>query len=87
MLAALLSVLNARDPGGRIWAGLMVMLVVVFLIPWLETPGRWRRAQALTPPNLESPWTLFYGILVLIGVTNYLPTRFGGPAGHGWVSD
>jgi hypothetical protein len=80
MLAALLSVLNARDPGGRIWAGLMVMLVVVFLIPWLETPGRWRGAQALTPPNLESPWTLFYGILVLIGVTNYLPTRFGAAA-------
>jgi hypothetical protein len=80
MLAALLSVLNARNPGGRIWAGLMVMLVVVFLIPWLETPGRLRRAQALAPPNLESPWTLFYGILVLIGVTNYLPTRFGAAA-------
>jgi len=80
MLAALLSVLNARTPGGRIWAGLMVMLVVVFLIPWLETPGRLRRAQTLAPPNLEAPWTLFYGILVVIGVTNYLPTRFGAAA-------
>jgi hypothetical protein len=80
MLAALLSVLNARNPGGRVWAGLMVMLVVVFLIPWLETPGRLRRTQALAPPNLESPWTLFYGVLVLIGVTNYLPTRFGAAA-------
>jgi hypothetical protein len=80
MLAALLSVLNARTPGGRIWAGLMVLLVVVFLIPWLETPGRLRRAQALAPPSLESPWTLFYGILVLIGVTNYLPTRYGAAA-------
>jgi len=80
MLAALLSVLNARNPGGRAWAGLMVLLLVVFLIPWLETPGPLRRGQGLAPPHLDAPWTLFYGILVLIGVTNYLPTRFGAAA-------
>jgi hypothetical protein len=36
-----------------------------------------RRAHALNALHLDSPWTLFYGILVVVGVTNYLPTRYG----------
>jgi hypothetical protein len=27
--------------------------------------------------HLDAPWTLFYAILVVMGVTNYLPTRYG----------
>ena len=77
ILAALVSVLNARRPGERVWAGLMVLLVVVFMIPWLEEAGRMRRPQGVVLVHLESPWTLFYGLLVVVGVTNYLPTRFG----------
>jgi hypothetical protein len=77
ILAALISVLNARTPGERIWAGLMALLVVVFMIPWLEEAGRMRRPQGLALVHLDSPWTLFYGLLVVVGVTNYLPTRFG----------
>jgi len=77
LLAALVSVLNARTPGERVWAGLMVLLVVVFLIPWLEEQTRLRRAQGLAQLHLDPPWTIFYGLLVLVGVTNYLPTRFG----------
>jgi hypothetical protein len=77
ILAGLISVLGARNPGGGAWAILMMLLVVVFLIPWLEGSGRLRRAQGLAPLQLDSPWTLFYGLLVLAGVTNYLPTRYG----------
>jgi hypothetical protein len=77
LLAALGSVLNARTPGGKAWAGLMALLVVVFLIPWLEDQTRLRRATALTPLHLDAPWTIFYGLIVLVAVTNYLPTRFG----------
>jgi hypothetical protein len=77
ILAGLISVLGARSPGGGAWAILMVLLVVVFLIPWLEGSGRLRRAQGLSQLQLDSPWTLFYGLLVLAGVTNYLPTRYG----------
>jgi hypothetical protein len=77
LLATLVTVLNARTPGERIWAGLMVLLVVVFLIPWLEEAGRMRRPQGVTLVHLDSPWTLFYGLLVVVGVTNYLPTRYG----------
>jgi hypothetical protein len=79
-LAALISVLNARTPGERVWAGLMVLLVVVFLIPWLEMPGRVRRAAGLASLHLDAPCTLFYLILVIVGATNYLPTRFGAAA-------
>jgi hypothetical protein len=79
-LAALVSVLNARAPGGRVWAGLMAILVLVFLIPWLEGPWRVRRAGGLTLLHLDAPWTIFYGLLVVVGVTNYLPTRFGAAA-------
>ena len=77
ILAGLISVLGARNPGGGAWAILMVLLVVVFLIPWLEGTGRLRRAQGLAQLPFESPWTLFYGVLVIAGVTNFLPTRYG----------
>jgi hypothetical protein len=77
ILASLTSVLGARNPGGRVWAILMVLLVVVFLIPWLEAGGRLRRAQGLGQVQLDSPWTLFYGLLALAGVTNFVPTRYG----------
>jgi hypothetical protein len=77
MLAGLISVLGARNPGGGAWAILMVLLVVVFLIPWLEGTGRLRRAHGLAQLPFESPWTLFYGVLVIAGVTNFLPTRYG----------
>src|SRR5207245_6824908 len=76
-LAALVSVLNARTPGGGAWAILMGLLVLVFLIPWLEGPGLVRDARGLGRLRLDAPWTLFYALLVLAGVTNYLPTRYG----------
>ena len=77
ILAALISVLNARTPGERVWAGLMILLVVVFMIPWLEEAGRMRRPQGVMLVHLDSPWTIFYALLVVVGVTNYLPTRYG----------
>jgi len=76
-LAGLVSVLNARTPGGGAWAVLMALLVLVFLIPWLEGPGLGRAGSGLGRLRLDSPWNLFYALLVLAGVTNYLPTRYG----------
>jgi hypothetical protein len=76
-LAALISVLNARTPGGGAWAILMALMVLVFLIPWLEGAGLGRGPHALRRLRLDNPWTIFYGLLVVAGVTNYLPTRFG----------
>lgn len=76
-LAALTSVLNARAPGGVAWAILMALLVLVFLIPWLAGPGMARKAQGLNRLRLEAPWSVFYVLVVVAGVTNYLPTRYG----------
>ncbi len=76
-LAALTSVLNARRPGGGAWAILMSLLVLVFLIPWLEGPSLARKAQGLARLRLDAPWTLFFGFLVVAGVSNFLPTSFG----------
>ena len=76
-LAGLVSVLNARTPGGGAWALLMGMLVVVFLLPWLEGSGLARGAGGMDRLRLDMPWTLFFGLLAAAGVTNYLPTRYG----------
>jgi hypothetical protein len=76
-LAALISVLNARAPGGGAWALLMGLMVLVFLIPWLEGAGLGRAPGGLERLRLDSPWTIFYWLVVLAGVTNYLPTRYG----------
>jgi hypothetical protein len=76
-LAALISVLNARSPGGGAWAILMGLLVLVFLIPWAEDPLLLRHAGGLGHLRLDAPWSFFYALLVVAGVTNYLPTRYG----------
>jgi hypothetical protein len=76
-LASLISVLNARRPGGVAWALLMALLVLVFLVPWLEGLGLTASQGTWSRLRLETPWTLFYLLLVVVAVTNYLPTRFG----------
>jgi hypothetical protein len=76
-LAALISVLGARTPGAVGWALLMGLLVLVMLIPWLEAPTLLRHAGGMGRLRLDAPWSLFYALLVLAGVTNYLPTRYG----------
>jgi len=76
-LAGLISVLNARTPGGGAWAVLMALLIVVFLFPWLEGAGLRRSPNGLGRLRLDNPWTIFYGLLVVAGVTNFLPTRYG----------
>ncbi|MFO0908445.1 MAG: hypothetical protein U0794_08800 [Isosphaeraceae bacterium] len=76
-LAASITVLNARRPGGGAWAILMGLLVLVFLIPWLEGAGLRRGWGGLERLRLDSPWNIFFGLVVIAGVTNYLPTRYG----------
>jgi hypothetical protein len=76
-LAALVSVLNARQPGHVAWALLMGLLVVVLLIPWLEAGGVGQVGAQWSRLRLQTPWNLFYWLLVVTAVSNYLPTRFG----------
>ena len=55
----------------------MAMLVVVFLVPWLEGSGLVREGGGWDRLRLTAPWTIFYWLLVIAGVTNYLPTKYG----------
>src|SRR5207244_2371533 len=66
VLGMVAEALAATEPpeGGRAAAG-------------LGGPGRGRAPEGPGRLRLDSPWTIFYGLLVLAGVTNYLPTRFG----------
>lgn len=75
-LAALISVFNARRPGNGAWAILMGLLVIVFLIPWLEGIGLSSGGGGLSRLRLEAPWSWFFALLVLCGAGNYLPTRY-----------
>ncbi|CAN5763484.1 hypothetical protein BH23PLA1_BH23PLA1_18100 [soil metagenome] len=77
VLAALISVFNARRPGGGAWALLMGLLVLVFLLPWLEGSGLAGGVGGLDRLWLEAPWSWFFALLALAGTTNYLPTRYG----------
>ncbi len=75
LFAAMISVFNARTPGGGAWALLMAMLIVVFLVPWLEGAGLVREGGGWDRLHLSAPWTIFYGLIVVAGVSNFLPTR------------
>jgi hypothetical protein len=75
--AALISVLNARSPGGGAWALLMGLLVLVMLVPWMEGSGLANAGDAWDRLRLDAPWSIFFGLLVLAGGTNHLPTKFG----------
>lgn len=76
ILAALITVFNARRPGAGAWALLMGMLVVVFLVPLLEGSGLATGGATGRGWALEAPWSWFFLLLAGAGVTNYLPTRF-----------
>jgi hypothetical protein len=76
-LATLISVLGARRPGGGAWSILMGLLMLVFLIPWLEGSGLANGSNGLDRLRLDPPWAIFFALLALAGVTNYLPTRYG----------
>ena len=75
--AALISALGARKPGGGAWAILMGLLVLVLLIPWLEGSGLKNGSGGLDRLSIDAPWSIFYGLLVVAGISNYLPTVFG----------
>ncbi|MCS6852352.1 MAG: hypothetical protein NZ700_14400 [Gemmataceae bacterium] len=73
--AAAVAVLGARRPGVAAWNFVVVGLLAVLLLPLLES----------LPTGDEGPKpglpTCFLVATVLVGVGNYLPTRFGWAAG------
>jgi hypothetical protein len=70
------AVLGARRPGDRAWNLIVLSLLVVFALPGLE---QWLLDRSLDPNRaiMDRPRTVFFCLVVLVGVGNYLPTRFG----------
>lgn len=54
----------------------MGLLVLVFLLPWLEGSGLAGGTDPLDRLRLAFPWNLFFLLVAGAGVVNYLPTRF-----------
>jgi len=90
ILAALISVFNARRPGNGAWSLLMGLLFLVFLIPWLQGWGLVHGVRPIDRLRLEAPWSWFFLALAVAGVSNYAPTRYGLSAffvGGGFVTE
>ncbi len=64
------AVLGARQPGMAAWNFVVGGLLAVQMLPLLQQPWRGLHWQ------LEGPWALFLAGVVLVGLGNYLPTRW-----------
>jgi hypothetical protein len=62
------AVLGARKPGAGVWHFVVFGLLAALLRPVLEGLGELR---------LEAAHLVFLGVVLLVGVVNYLPTRMG----------
>lgn len=77
VIAALVAVLNARRPGTGAWAILTCLMVCIFLFTWYQEEGIGPLLVHLRPVRLHFPWNVFLALLIVMGTTNYLATRFG----------
>ncbi len=75
-VAAMASVLNARQPGAGAWSVLMGLLVLVFLFAWAQEHNFKPAYVYGRRVELVFPWSLFLGLLMFVGGTNFLPTRY-----------
>lgn len=73
-LCPLVAVLGACRPRMQAWHFVVAALLVVLLIPALQSPLRQREPSPLRLEDL--PTLLFLG-LTAVGLGNYAPTRFG----------
>ena len=71
---ALVAVLGARQPGMAAWNFVVAGLLAILLMPLVEQPWNSPRWQ------LDIPRALFLGSILIVGIINYLPTRWMLPA-------
>jgi len=83
-LAATIAILNARRPGAGAWAFLIgTLMLILACIPNLDgSPlADWPDGEGWSRPRLDNPFTLFFLLLMFVGLTNYAFTRYWLPAG------
>jgi hypothetical protein len=74
LACAFISVLGARTPGVGAWSFVTLGLLAVLSMPFLEQPFNSQQWM------LDTPWAVLLGGVLLVGVVNYAPTRWGGAA-------
>jgi len=75
LLAPIVAVLGARRPGALIWNFIVVSLLLVFSLPILEQAVLGKEL-ASGRIGLDSPRIILFVIIAVVGIANYLPTRF-----------
>lgn len=77
-LCPMIAVLGARRPGSRVWTW-FVLVPLVLVLEWpavaLGVSG-----SLGTPLEVSPPVLMGFGLVLLMGAGNYLPTRYGMPA-------
>ncbi|MGE3313467.1 MAG: hypothetical protein AB7O26_00035 [Planctomycetaceae bacterium] len=68
------AVLGAKRPGSRVW-NFFVLLPLLFV---LGSPAvtAWNSDLTVTPLSIETPWLIGHGLVIVMGLGNYLGTRF-----------
>ena len=72
----LVAVLGARWPGAAAWNLIVFSLLVVFALPLIEQAVL-RGPLEQSRVGMDGPRFAFYWVIALVGIFNYLPTRFG----------
>lgn len=73
-----IAVLGARRPGARVWAA-FILLPLVLVLSWpalAQLPSVWRG----NPMQLETPSVVAFALVAIMGLGNYVGTRFSLPA-------
>lgn len=78
MLCPPIAVLGSRRPGARVWTW-FILVPLLFVLGW-PALAAWRPSEPLRPVQLETPSLVGYGLVLVMGVGNYLGTRFTLPA-------
>ncbi|MEX0717533.1 MAG: hypothetical protein WD066_13150 [Planctomycetaceae bacterium] len=79
LLAPPIAVLGARRPGAGVW-GWFVVLPMVCVLGLPAVTGGWWRGGEVAPLRLEWPPLIGFALVLVMGVGNYVGTRFTLPA-------
>ncbi len=74
VVAPFAAVLGARRPGSRVWSWFVVLPATIVLL--LPAATAWSHDWSVGPLRLELPMLAGYSLVLVMGLGNYLGTRF-----------
>ncbi len=69
----LVALLGAKRPQNRAWQFIVFSFWVILALPAAQA----RLLRPEEPPAVHPLWSWFLVVLIVVGLTNYVPTRFG----------